>query len=76
MTNPPLDGIREEIITDTSLSVGKNHNIFELTEEHCVNLKINNPIISNEDLDKIKYIKHKNFKSNSINCLYKSKNGT
>ena len=75
VTNPPLDGIREEIITDTSLSVGKNHNIFELTEEHCVNLKINNPIISNEDLDKIKYIKHKNFKSNSINCLYKSKMG-
>ena len=46
-----------------------------IRDSHCVNLKINNPIISNEDLDKIKYIKHKNFKSNSINCLYKSKMG-
>ena len=75
VTNPPLDGIREEIITDTSLSIGKNHNIFEVTEEHCINLNINNPIISNEDLAKIKHIKHKNFKSKSISCLYKSKSG-
>ena len=75
VTNPPLDGIREEIITDTSLSIGKNHNIFEITEEHCINLNINNPIISNEDLAKIKHIKHKNFKSKSISCLYKSKSG-
>ena len=75
VTNPPLDGIREEIITDTSLSVGNNYNIFEVTEEHCINLNINNPIISNEDLDKIKYIQHKNFKSKSIECLYKSKMG-
>ena len=75
VTNPPLDGVREEIITDTSLSIGKNHNIFEVTEEHCLNLNINNPIISNEDLAKIKHIKHKNFKSESISCLYKSKSG-
>ena len=75
VTNPPLDGIREEIITDTSLSIGKNFNIFEITEDHCINLNINNPIISNEDLDKIKYIDHKNFKSKSISCLYKSKMG-
>ena len=75
VTNPPLDGIREEIITDTSLSIGKSFNIFEITEDHCINLNINNPIISNEDLDKIKYIDHKNFKSKSISCLYKSKMG-
>ena len=55
------DGIREEIITDTSLSLGRNHNLFEITEEHSINLTIKNPIISNEDLDKIKYISHKNF---------------
>ena len=75
VTNPPLDGIREEIITDTSLSIGNSYNIFEITEEHCINLNIKNPIISNEDLDKIKYINHENFKTKSINCLYKSKMG-
>ena len=75
VTNPPLDGIREEIITDTSLSIGRNFNLFEIVEEHSINLTIRNPIISNEDLDKIKYINHKNFKSSSIKCLYEFKKG-
>ena len=75
VTNPPLDGIREEIITDTSLSLGRNYNIFDIIEEHAINLTIKNPIISNEDLDKIKYIDHLNFKSSSIECLYDFKKG-
>ncbi|MDC0034291.1 glutamate synthase large subunit, partial [Flavobacteriaceae bacterium] len=75
VTNPPLDGIREEIVTDTSLSLGKNYNIFDIVEEHSISLNINNPIISNEDLDKIKYINHEKFKSKSIQCLYEFKKG-
>ena len=61
VTNPPLDGIREEIVTDTSLSIGSDFNIFDIGAKHAKKLKIQNPIISNEDLDKIKYIKHKDF---------------
>ena len=75
VTNPPLDGIREEIVTDTSLSLGKNHNIFDIVEDHSISLNINNPIISNEDLDKIKYINHEKFKSKSLECLYEFKKG-
>ena len=75
VTNPPLDGIREEIITDTSLSLGKSYNIFDVIEEHSISLNINNPIISNEDLDKIKYINHEKFKSRSLECLYEFKKG-
>ena len=75
VTNPPLDGIREEIITDTSLSLGSNYNIFEIIEDHSINLSIKNPIISNEDLDKIKYIDHEKFKASSIECLYQFKKG-
>ena len=75
VTNPPLDGIREEIVTDTSLSLAKNYNIFDIVEEHSISLNINNPIISNEDLDKIKYINHEKFKSKSIECLYEFKKG-
>ncbi|MDB3964123.1 glutamate synthase subunit alpha, partial [Flavobacteriaceae bacterium] len=75
VTNPPLDGIREEIITDTSLSLGKGYNIFDVIEEHSISLNINNPIISNEDLDKIKYINHEKFKSRSLECLYEFKKG-
>ena len=75
VTNPPLDGIREEIVTDTSLTIGSDYNIFDVVSEHAKKLKIKNPIISNEDLDKIKYIKHNDFRSASIKALYKLSKG-
>ena len=61
VTNPPLDGIREEIVTDTSLGLGSDFNLYDIVSDHSKKLKINNPIISNEDLDKIKFIKNNNF---------------
>ena len=75
VTNPPLDGIREEIITDTSLSLGSDYNIFDLIPDHAKKLKINNPIISNGDLEKIKHIDHENFKACSINVNYEISKG-
>ena len=70
VTNPPLDGIREEIVTDFSLAIGGDVNIFDITEKQCKKLKINNPVISNEDLDKLKLINHPDFKAVSIDALY------
>ena len=75
VTNPPLDGIREEIVTDTSLSIGSDYNIFEVVPEQCKKLRIQNPVISNEDLDKIKYIKHNDYKAVSISTLYEVAKG-
>ena len=49
-----MDGIREELITDISLTLGSDTNIFEINEKHCKKLKIQNPVISKQDLDKIK----------------------
>ena len=54
VTNPPLDGIREEIVTDISLNLGKDRNIFSITERQCRKLRIQNPVISNADLEKIR----------------------
>ncbi len=75
VTNPPLDGIREEIVTDISLSIGSDINIFDIVAEQCKKLKIQNPVISNEDLDKIKNIDHPDFKAKHISILYKSEKG-
>ena len=75
VTNPPLDGIREEIITDTSLAIGGDYNIFDITDIHCKKIKIQNPVISNEDLDKIRSIEHNDFKSVTISTLYKIEKG-
>lgn len=70
VTNPPLDGIREEIVTDFSLPIGGDVNIFDISEKQCEKLKIQNPVISNEDLDKLKNLDYKAFKSRSIDVLY------
>ena len=75
VTNPPLDGIREEIVTDTSLSIGKDFNIFNIEAKHAKKLNIQNPVISNEDLDKIRNIKHKDFSAKSVVALYEIKKG-
>ncbi|HMB64403.1 MAG TPA: glutamate synthase central domain-containing protein, partial [Eudoraea sp.] len=71
VTNPPLDGIREELITDISLTLGSDHNIFDFSPLHCRKLKIQNPVISKEDLDKIKnYDVSPDYKVVSIEILY------
>ncbi|UOB16707.1 glutamate synthase large subunit [Abyssalbus ytuae] len=75
VTNPPLDGIREEIVTDISLSIGGDRNIFDVVPEQCKKLRIQNPVISNEDLDKIKNIHHPDFKSKSVSILYEIEKG-
>ncbi len=75
VTNPPLDGIREELICDISLSLGADYNIFEHNEKHCNKLKINNPVISREDLDKIKTYSEKGFKATSVPMLYNINRG-
>ncbi|WP_422083576.1 glutamate synthase large subunit [Ulvibacterium sp.] len=76
VTNPPLDGIREELITDISLTLGMDHNIFDITEYHCRKLKIQNPVISKEDLDKIKnYDSSPDYKVVSIPILYEVQKG-
>ncbi len=76
VTNPPLDGIREELITDISLTLGSDQNIFEINEDHCKKLKIQNPVISKHDLDKIRnFDSNPDFKVVSISMLYEVNRG-
>lgn len=75
VTNPPLDGIREEIITDISLAIGEDRNIFDIIPEQARKLRIQNPIISNADLLKIKNIKHPDFKAAVLPMLYNISEG-
>ncbi|MDT0552649.1 glutamate synthase large subunit [Urechidicola vernalis] len=70
VTNPPLDGIREEIVTDISLALGKDRNIFSITERQCRKLRIQNPVISNNDLEKIRTISVGTFQAETIEMLY------
>ena len=54
VTNPPIDAVREEIVTNTSVYIGKEGNLLEEWPENCQVLKVVNPILSDTDLLKIK----------------------
>jgi glutamate synthase (ferredoxin) len=75
VTNPPLDGIRENIVTDISLNLGKDRNIFSITDRQCRKLRIQNPVISNADLEKIRNIDIESFKTETIHILYPKAQG-
>ncbi|MFW2348689.1 MAG: glutamate synthase large subunit, partial [Wenyingzhuangia sp.] len=70
VTNPPLDGIREEVVTDISLALGNDKNIFDITADQCHKLRIQNPVVSNSDLEKLRNINMEGFKSETIPMLY------
>ncbi|MGN0505105.1 MAG: glutamate synthase large subunit [Lachnospiraceae bacterium] len=70
VTNPPIDAIREEIVTSTSVYIGEDGNLLEEKPENCKVLKINNPILTNTDLLKIKSMKVDGFKVEVVPITY------
>ena len=70
VTNPPIDAIREEIVTSTTIYIGKDGNLLEQKEENCKMLRVNNPILTNTDLLKIKNMNVDGFKVAEIPITY------
>ena len=70
VTNPPIDAIREEIVTSTSIYVGGEGNVLEEKAENCHVLKIHNPILTNTDLLKIRHAKVKNINVKDVPITY------
>ena len=70
VTNPPIDAIREEVVTSTTIYVGTDGNLLEQKEENCKMLRVNNPILTNTDLLKIKNMKVDGFKVAEIPITY------
>ena len=70
VTNPPIDAIREEVVTDTSVYVGSDGNLLEEKASNCVVLEIPNPIITSAELVKIKAIDRPGFKVETVSLLY------
>lgn len=70
VTNPPIDAIREEIVTSTTIYVGKKGNLLEEKPENCQVLKINNPILTNTDMLKIKQMHKPGFKVAVVPITY------
>ena len=70
VTNPPIDAIREEVVTSTTVYIGDAGNLLEEKAENCHALKIENPILTNTDLLKIKSMKVEGFKVAVIPITY------
>ena len=69
VTNPPIDSLREKIVTDTTVYVGKDGNILEPIAKNCRVLEINNPILTGTDLIKIAALNSNGLKAKTISTL-------
>ena len=70
VTNPPIDAIREEIVTSTTVYIGREGNLLEDLPENCHILSVNNPILTNTDMLKIKNMKKPGFQVETISITY------
>ncbi|MFM2019569.1 MAG: glutamate synthase large subunit, partial [Actinomycetota bacterium] len=77
VTNPPLDAIREEVVTSLSASIGPVLNLLDATPEHAKQLVMDFPILTNDELARIKNIDKGNNigKALTISCLYRVDDG-
>lgn len=70
VTNPPIDAIREEIITSTNVYLGSKGNILDDCPESCRQIEIVNPIINDEDLEKIKLLNGQGYKISTLDITF------
>ena len=70
VTNPPIDAIREEVVTSATVYIGTEGNVLEETPKNCNVLKIKNPILTNTDIMKIKSMKAEGFRVEVVPITY------
>ena len=70
VTNPPIDAIREEVVTDTTVYVGDDGNLLKETADNCRVLQIHNPILTSLDLMKIRNMNQPGFQVETVSLLY------
>lgn len=70
VTNPPIDSLREEIVTDTTVYIGSDGNLLEEKAANCAVLEINNPLLTGVDLVKIASLDEPEYSSAVVSILY------
>ncbi len=76
VTNPPIDSIREAIITSAITTIGSERNLLKPEPESCRLIKLNTPVISNAELATLKHIDNPHFKSVTLPILFAPQSGT
>lgn len=72
VTNPPIDPIRERLVMSLSSHVGGSLNLLEESPEHCITLELPTPVLSNNELEKIRYIDHRHLQTKTIYTYFKA----
>jgi len=75
VTNPPIDPIREEIITSTFTMVGSRGGLLNPGPESCAQIRLEQPILTNEELDKLRFLNRPGFKTVTLPILFKAADG-
>jgi len=75
VTNPPIDAIREEIITSTETTIGSEGNLLDPQPESCRQIKLKCPILKNDELDKLRNLELEGFKSATLPILFNPRDG-
>ncbi|HTW93620.1 MAG TPA: glutamate synthase large subunit, partial [Tepidisphaeraceae bacterium] len=75
VTNPPLDAIREELVTSLFTYLGRESNLLEETPRHCHLIKLKQPILSNTDLEKLRHVAVGDLKAITLPMLFKASDG-
>ena len=70
VTNPPIDSLREKIVTDTTVYIGSDGNLLQDKADNCRVLEVDNPILTGVDLMKIKKLNQPGFHSTTVSLLY------
>jgi glutamate synthase (ferredoxin) len=75
VTNPPIDPIREEIITSTETMVGSRGGLLKPVPQSCALIKLKHPILTNEELEKLRHVDHRGFQATTLPIVFKAADG-
>jgi glutamate synthase (NADPH/NADH) large chain len=75
VTNPAIDSIREDVIMSLECYVGPEKNLLSVTPEHCNRLLIQHPILTNEELEAIKHMSDRGWKTANIDITFERSEG-
>ena len=75
VSNPPLDAIREELVTSLEVNLGEVRNLLDETPEHSRQLKLPYPVLSSEDLERVRSIDVNGIRATTLSALFSLQNG-
>jgi glutamate synthase (NADPH/NADH) large chain len=72
VTNPPIDPIRERMVMSLLTDIGGLSNLLEESPGHCKQIEIQQPVLRNKEVEKIRWIDHENFQTKSIHITFRA----